>query len=232
MKLVLRLGVLLVPALVFAASQAPTNAAETPPKPPRPYGRGDASYHQTVAAPYAFENEIVKISFDVAKGTISAVTTNVVHPVSDGLSTIPFDSVGLQYSAVTVNGAPATFAAENGKLLVHLSQPARAGERLSIVATYTGAPTRGIYFVRPDAQYPHMQPEIWSQGEADDNRRWFPTWDAPNAKSPSELIVTVQKSWSVIANGVLESKTDGADGTTTTFDWVEAHPHSSYLTAF
>jgi aminopeptidase N len=214
------------------APLAPAGASERPQKPPRPYGRGEASYHATAVAPYAFENEIVKLSFDFAKGIVYGQTTNVVHPKADGLQSIPFDSVGLQYSSVTVNGAAATYRTDGNKLVVDLAQPAKAGDRLEIVATYTTTPVRGIYFIRPDASYPALQPEIWSQGETEDNRRWFPTWDEPNEKSPSELIVTVQKGWTVIANGSLKSQTDSADATTTTFDWVESHPHSTYLTAF
>jgi aminopeptidase N len=223
------LGCVLSAALLAPYAAA---AAERPQKPPRPYGRGQATYHATAVAPYTFENEIVKVSFDVAKGIVYGQTTNVIHPKADGLQTIPFDSVGLHYSSVTVNGAPAAYEASGDKLVVTLAQPAKAGDRLEIVAAYTATPVRGIYFVRPDAKYPALQPEIWSQGETEDNRRWFPTWDEPNEKSPSELIVTVQKGWTAIANGSLKSQADSADGTTTTFDWVEPHPHSSYLTAF
>ena len=214
------------------APYVPAGAAEAPQKPPRPYGRGEASYHATATAPYTFENEIIKVSFDFAKGVVSGQTTNIIHPKADGLQSIPFDSVGLQYSSVTVNGATAVYHTDGNKLVVDLAQPAKAGDRLEIVATYTTTPVRGIYFIRPDSKYPNMQPEIWSQGETEDNRRWFPTWDEPNEKSPSELIVTVQKGWTVIANGSLKSQSDSADASTTTFDWVEVHPHSSYLTAF
>ncbi|HEY8297965.1 MAG TPA: hypothetical protein VIG32_08090 [Candidatus Baltobacteraceae bacterium] len=101
-----------------------------------------------------------------------------------------------------------------------LAQPAKTGDKLAIVATYTARPVRGIYFIRPDKYYPHLQPEIWSQGEAEDNRRWFPTWDEPNQKTPVETIVTVQKGWTVTANGHLKSHT--TTGATTTWDWDAA----------
>jgi aminopeptidase N len=218
--------------VALLAPYASAGAAESPQKPPRPYGRGQASYHATAVAPYTFENEIIKVSFDFTKGIVYGQTTNVIHAKADGLDTIPFDSVGMQYSVVTVNGVTTPFHVFGDHLNVDLTTPAKAGDRLEIVATYTTTPVRGIYFIRPDTKYPNMQPEIWSQGETEDNRRWFPTWDEPNEKSPSELIVTVQKGWTVIGNGSLKSQTDSSDGATTTFDWVEAHPHSTYLTAF
>jgi aminopeptidase N len=138
----------------------------------------------------------------------------------DGLRSLAFDSVGLNYSSVTVNGVPAPYHVRADRLSVDLAQPAKMGDKLAIVATYTARPVRGIYFIRPDKYYPHLQPEIWSQGEAEDNRRWFPTWDEPNQKTPVETIVTVQKGWTVTANGHLKSHT--TTGATTTWDWDAA----------
>ncbi|MGZ3540181.1 MAG: M1 family aminopeptidase [Vulcanimicrobiaceae bacterium] len=206
-------------------------AVAAPPKThPRPYGRGKAFYHRTESAPYRFANTVLKLSFDVPHGIVHGQATNVIYPKSDGLKSVAFDSQGLRYSSVTVNGAPAKYRAQDDRLTIDLAQPANTGEKLAIVATYSAAPTRGVYFIRPDKFYPHMQPEIWSQGEQEDNRRWFPTWDEPNDKTPVEQIVTVQKGWTVVANGHLKSQT--TNGATTTWDWIEPTPISTYLVAF
>ncbi len=225
-----RAGAALVLALSVASPVLATAAAPQPKPHPRPYGRGQARYHATAIAPYTFENTVLRVRFDFAKGIVYGQATDVVHAKADGLATLPFDSVGLVYSAVTVNGAPAAYRVAGDRLYVDLAQPAKAGDRLAVVATYTARPTRGIYFIRPDRFYPAMQPEIWSQGEAEDNRRWFPTWDEPNEKTPVEEIVTVPAGWSVIANGALKSHTTDANGTT--FDWVMPGPISTYLIAF
>ncbi|HEV7179122.1 MAG TPA: hypothetical protein VGN11_04590, partial [Candidatus Baltobacteraceae bacterium] len=87
-----------------------------------------------------------------------------------------------------------------------------------------------MYFVRPDKAYPDIAPEIWSQGEPTDNRRWFPTWDEPNQKTPSELIVTVPRGWTVVANGYL--KAHAHTKSTDTWDWNAPKPKSTYLIAF
>lgn len=216
--------------LVLFSCGALLTAAAPPKIHPRPYGRGEAQYHRTLSAPYRFENQLIKISFDFATGMIFAQTTSVIHPKTDGLREVPFDSVGLRYNSLSVNGHAAKFRLTGDKLLVALDRPAMASDKLTIVAAYEGRPTRGIYFIRPDAAYPHMQPEIWSQGEAEDNRRWYPTWDEPNEKSASEIIATVPRGWIVIANGSLVHTT--LTDTNSTFDWREVHPHSTYLTAF
>jgi aminopeptidase N len=217
--------------LLTAAFSVTALAAPAPKVHPRPYGRDQARYQKTEIAPYTFENTILKVRFDFDKGIVYGQATNVVHPKADGLATVAFDSVGLNYSAVTVNGAPAKYRVADDHLYVDLAAPAKAGDRLEVVSTYTATPSRGIYFIRPDKYYPKMQPEIWSQGEMIDNRRWFPTWDEPNEKTPIEQIVTVPKGWTVIANGEQKAQTDGGDGTTT-FDWVMPGPISTYLIAF
>ncbi len=206
-------------------------AASAAPVPPSiPFGRGHATLHRTVAAPYRFDDQIIKLAFDFGRGLVFGKTTSIVYPKADGLQTVDFDSVGLRYRSVTVNGTPARFRTTAGKLVVSLATPAAASTKLQIVADYSAHPTRGVYFIRPDRAYPAMQPEIWSQGETEDNRRWYPTWDEPNEKSPTELIAVVPRGWRVVANGALSSVIEGAGFST--WDWREPHPHSSYLTAF
>ncbi|HEY8313188.1 MAG TPA: M1 family aminopeptidase [Candidatus Baltobacteraceae bacterium] len=212
--------------LTFASA-----AIAAPPKThPRPYGRGKAFYHKTEVAPYRFAGTKLAVSFDFARGVVRGTATETIYPKTDGLQTIRLDSQGLRYSAVTVNGVPAKYRVRNDSLYVDLARPAKATDKLTIVATYSATPTRGLYFIRPDKYYPHMQPEIWSQGEQEDNRRWFPTWDEPNDKTPVEQVITVQKGWTVTANGHLRSHT--TDGATTTWDWIEPAPISTYLIAF
>lgn len=197
---------------------------------PRPYGRGKAYYHKTEIAPYRFHNTLIKLSFNFAKGTVYGDVTNVISPKANGLRVVPFNSVGLQYSSVSVNGAPARYNVANNHLYVNLARPAKASDTLAVETKYSVTPARGIYFIRSDKYYPNYQPEIWSQGEAEDNRLWFPTWDEPNQKTPVEQIITVQNGWRVTANGHLKSyKSTNADST---WDWVEPAPMSTYLIAF
>ncbi|HET9392267.1 MAG TPA: M1 family aminopeptidase [Candidatus Rubrimentiphilum sp.] len=221
-----RAAVAAILGIVFIAAIA----APPPRVHPRPYGRGQAYYHKTAIAPYRFHNTLIKMSFDFAKGIAYGDVTNVISPKANGLSVVPFNSVGLQFSSVTVNGAPAHYNVANDHLYVNLAQPAKATDTLAIEMKYSVKPVRGIYFIRPDKYYPNYQPEIWSQGESEDNRLWLPTWDEPNQKTPVEQIITVQKGWRVTANGHLKSYT--ANGSTSTWDWVEPAPLSTYLIAF
>jgi aminopeptidase N len=215
-------------ALVFFCAAAPK-----PPAPlPRPFGRGHAYFHPTRYAPYRFENTIIRVHFDFPRGIVYGDETAIVHPKRAGLTSLPFNTLGIHYNRITVNGAAAKYSLDSAHQLINvqLAKPAAAGERLAVEFVYSVQPQRGIYFIRPDKGYPNIAPEIWSQGEMIDNRRWFPTWDEPNEKTPSELLVTVPRGWTVVGNGTLRSHTPAPGGVT--WDWVSPHPKSTYLIAF
>lgn len=198
---------------------------------PRPFGRGHVYFHPTSHAPYCFENTIVRVHFDFARGIVYGDETAIVHP-KHALTSLPFNTLGIRYDRVTVNGKPVTYTIDTTRQMMHVRMPAQAaaGARLAVEFTYSVKPERGIYFMRPDKGYPHLTPEIWSQGEMIDNRRWFPTWDEPNQKTPSELIVTVPAGWTVVANGYLKAHNHAAGRET--WDWNSPHPKSTYLIAF
>ena len=198
---------------------------------PRPFGRGHVYFHPTAYAPYRFENTIVRVHFDFARGIVYGDETAIVHP-KHALNSLPFNTLGIAYDRVTVNGKPVRYSIDPAHQMMHVQLPsqAAAGARLAVEFVYSVKPQRGVYFMRPDKGYPKLAPEIWTQGEMIDNRRWFPTWDEPNQKTPSELVVTVPRGWTVVANGYLKSHTHTAS--TETWDWNAPHPKSTYLIAF
>lgn len=190
-----------------------------------------SSFHPTLHAPYRFDNTIVRLRFDIARGLVYGDETVIVRP-KQRLAGVPFHTKDITYETIRVNGQPATYTVDRQSELLHVRLPAAAdpGVPLRIDFHYWAHPVRGLYFVRPDKAYPQITPEIWTQGEPTDNRRWFPTWDEPNQKTPSELIVTVPRGWTVIANGYLKSHARSAAAEV--WDWKSPEPKSTYLIAF
>jgi len=86
----------------------------------------------------------------------------------------------------------------------------------------------GLYFVGPDEGYPDKPRQIWSQGEAEFNRHWFPSWDYPNDRATTELAATVAQPFEVVSNGRLVGIDELADGRRT-FRWSMEQPHVTYL---
>jgi aminopeptidase N len=95
------------------------------------------------------------------------------------------------------------------------------------VAPPAGAPEIGLYFIAPDEGYERPL-QLWTQGETEENRTWFPAWDYPNDRATSEMVVTVPAGFTAVSNGALFSRRENPDRTVT-FHWSESRLHVSYL---
>src|ERR1035437_2157410 len=96
--------------------------------------------------------------------------------------------------------------------------------------TAIGSFGRGLRFIKPTPDNPNKPRQIWSQGETEFNRYWFPSYDSPNDFRTTDIHVTVAKPFSVVSNGKLVGTKENADGTRT-FYWKMDQPYSSYLTS-
>src|SRR5207244_8542764 len=85
----------------------------------------------------------------------------------DGHTNIAFDSVGLTIEKVTLNQSPAKFETTAEKLIVPLPAAAKAGEKFDVSIRYEGKPSKGMYFILPDKDYPDRPIQIWTQGESE-----------------------------------------------------------------
>ena len=88
-------------------------------------------------------------------------------------------------------------------------------------------PRRGIYFTGPESAYPNKPYQTWTQGQDEDSRYWFPTFDYPNQKATLEMRVRVPQGFTAVSNGALVAqKTEGAH---THFHYRLGHPIVPYL---
>lgn len=144
------------------------------------------------------------------------------YPAESGTEYLKVDRRSLKPLAFTHD------TTEN-RLSIVLDKPYRRGERATVQITYTATPQkRGLFFIAPDSAAPSKRYEVWSQGEAEDNHFWFPTWDSPNEKMTTELVVTVGDSMKTLSNGKRIRSTKNADGTRTDH-WKMSKPHAPYL---
>jgi aminopeptidase N len=219
-------------AATITAACSAQQPAQAPTPLPRPFGHGQASHHIMALAPYTFDNTVIHLRFDFSHKTVFGDELAVIRPKSDGLALVPFNSTDINYQSVTVNGKAAAYDLDAAHTLidVHLPSPASTGQALKIEFHYSTKPRNGLYFVLPDKAYPGITPEIWTQGEPEFNRNWFPTSDEPNEKIPSELVVTVPKGWTVVGNGSLKAHLRTNDEET--WNWDSRLPKSTYLIAF
>src|SRR5471032_900841 len=103
-------------AAIFLVSSLASAAPERKPH-DRPWGRGKAAYHPTPIPPYRITDEDLKLTFRFDQSFVHAIATMTVIDTS-GAKTLPFDSIGLKYERVDINGKPATYTTDEGHLLV------------------------------------------------------------------------------------------------------------------
>lgn len=94
-----------------------------------------------------------------------------------------------------------------------------------------GSIGKGIRFFEPSSNTPIRRRQIWSAGEPELNRYWFPGYDAPNDLRTTEFNATVEKNFTVISNGDLVETKENPDGTQT-FHYKADKPYPNYLTSF
>ncbi|MGA2812832.1 MAG: M1 family aminopeptidase [Candidatus Acidiferrum sp.] len=177
---------------------------------------------------YDLQHSKIALRFSVPEKEVMGDVIHTVSILRDNTAKVSFDSVGLAIRSVTVDRVAARFETTDAKLVVFLPDAAKAGQRFEIEIKYDGKPSKGLYFILPDAAYPKRPIQVWTQGESEDTRFYLPTYDYPNDRLTTETILTVPASWQTVANGKLVSVTDAGKGLKT-WTWKEALPSSTYL---
>jgi aminopeptidase N len=191
------------------------------------FSRADEPYARS--RNYDLQHSKISLSFDTAQKSATGEVTHSVALLRDGLDKIAFDAVGLKIASVRVNKSAAKFETTDSKLLVDLPKNAKAGAKFDIEIKYSVTkPTKGLYFILPDKNYPNVPIQIWTQGESEDTRYYLPTYDYPNDRLTTETILTVPAAWLTVSNGKLISVTDTGNGMKT-WTWKESEPSSTYL---
>lgn len=166
---------------------------------------------------------------DFIKKEFSANEDIYLEAIYGDINEIDIDAVGIKIEEIKFNDGIQKYSYDGEKLNIKLSRQIKKGEKFKITIKYKSSPTRGLYFIAPDEFYPNKPFQIWTQGEDEDTRFWLPSYDFPNERTTTELIVTVPKNYYVISNGKLISKKES--NSNITFHYLEDFPHPIYLTS-
>jgi aminopeptidase N len=199
--------------------------------------------HYVRSRDFDLQHVALKLKFDWEKEQTYGTATLTLAPLMPNFQTLNLDAGAMTINSVKLNGADLKFAYDeaNTNLSVTLDRVYKIGETLTLTVDYRtkgvvvantlgfGA-GGGLKFIKPDADNPVRRRQIWSQGETDYNRFWFPSYDSPNDFRTSELTATVEKPMFVVSNGKLIERRDNKDGTET-FHWKMDTPYANYLTS-
>ncbi len=145
------------------------------------------------------------------------------------------DAQGMNIRRVSLGRQILKFDYDGKDLVIHFADPIQPGTLITVDIDYDtdfgGNHGQGLTWSagKPDADSPTDQvPQIHSQGEAQDNSRWFPCHDFPNEKLTTEIVVTVVDGFEVSSNGHLVSRQPASPGRTR-WHWLQDKPHPNYL---
>lgn len=181
-------------------------------------------------------NYTIRASFDRSNKKVFGDTTVSLKPLKSDFRTVELDAVDFTFDTVKLEpaGTPLQFKTTGKNITITLDRAYGPAETISIRLKYTVSPKKGVYFVGRDSDNKGAQThsdQIWSQGEADEARHWFPSFDFPSDKATTEEYITAEKGETVIGNGEFLGKEDTADGKVT-WHYKMAVPHSTYLVSF
>lgn len=176
------------------------------------------------------QHYLIRASFDRAHKKVLGDTIVSLKPLTAGFLTAELDAVGLDFESIKLepSGIDLQYNVSLGKVSVTLDKTYGPDDVISIRFKYSATPKKGVYFVEADDEH---STQIWTQGEPDEARHWFPSFDFPSDKATTEQYITAEKDETVIGNGELLEKIDNADSTVT-WHYKMPVPHSTYLVSF
>jgi aminopeptidase N len=171
----------------------------------------------------------LEVRLDPHRRFLAGTVRHTLSALDEGVETVTLHADELEVNRVTDGeGKPLAFTHQGGRLTIRLAAPLGLGRETTVVVEYEGAPRRGLYFIQPDEDYPAKPYQVWSQGQDEDSRYWFPCFDHPCEKASSELLARVPERYRVVSNGALVGQESHGDGTVT-WHWRQTLPHSAYL---
>jgi aminopeptidase N len=140
------------------------------------------------------------------------------------------DAVDMDVSGVWDEmGRELSFRNDGRTLRIELAEPLAPGARAVVGIDYTCSPRRGMYFVGPTAADPGVSWQVWTQGQTQDTRHWFPCWDQLDDLATHTLRVTVDGGFRTMAAGTLEHSVVSRATGRRTDTWRMDVPHAVSL---
>jgi aminopeptidase N len=187
-----------------------------------------AKPHYVPDRPGQVNHIALDLILDLPGQRCQGLCTIQLTPVRDGIQSMDLDAIAMTIQSVKVGRQKQSFDYDGERLTIHLRTPTKAGKSLTLAIDYElDHPQRGLYFVAPDDHYPQKPHQVWTQGEDEDSRYWFPCFDYPGQLATSEIRVQVPPGFMAISNGELIETQKVKAGVI--YHWSQPQVHPTYL---
>ncbi|MEP7321612.1 MAG: M1 family metallopeptidase [Saprospiraceae bacterium] len=181
------------------------------------------------------------LKFDWNAEHVLGVAKLKLVPLFYTMDSLELDAKTFDMGSVTANGRTINFSYHDDILKLILGKKYTRTDTLNLVINYTAKPSEnitkgsaaitddnGLYFIDAHDTDPLLPTQLWSQGETENNSRWFPTIDKPNERMTIDITLTVPDSMITLSNGLMTSTSMNPDKTRTD-TWVMDQPIAPYL---
>lgn len=187
-----------------------------------------AKPHYNPDRPGQVKHIFLDLALDIPNKSFHGTCTITLVPIRSSINQLVLDAVNLNIESVQVDETPQPFDYDGEQLHIQLQTPTEAGKEIKVAIAYgVEKPQRGLYFVGPDQHYPNKPTQVWTQGEDEDSRFWFPCFDYPGQLATSEIRVKVPQPFIAISNG--ELITTQEEGEDKIYHWLQQQVHPTYL---
>ncbi|MFZ9737703.1 MAG: M1 family aminopeptidase [Prochlorotrichaceae cyanobacterium] len=187
-----------------------------------------AKPHYSPDRPGQVEHIFLDLAIDLENCQCQGTCHIRLTPIRDGIEHLTLDAVEQTIAEVSIQGTPQPFDYDGQSLQIHLLNPLQQGKTIDLDIQYhLDRPQRGIYFIQPTATQPQKPVQVWTQGEDEDSRYWFPCFDYPGQLATSEIRVRVPQGFQAIANG--EMIASQQEGEYHVYHWLQQQIHPTYL---
>ncbi|MEN9518925.1 MAG: hypothetical protein RLZZ381_1513 [Cyanobacteriota bacterium] len=183
--------------------------------------------HYNPDRPGQVKHIFLDLILDIPHQSFKGTCTTTILPVRSPINLLTMDAVDLEIESVLVDGVSQQFDYDGEQIEIYLQQ-ATPTEVIKVEIAYSvDHPQRGMYFIQPTADYPDKPTQVWTQGEDEDSRFWFPCFDYPGQLATSEIRVQVPTGFKAISNGEL-LQTEEVDAGVV-YHWSQQQVHPTYL---
>jgi aminopeptidase N len=183
----------------------------------------------------------LEVDFDWKLARMNGLATITAKQHFYPSDSLILDAKGMDIHYVKMGKKELKFSYDSLVLKIQLDKVYANTERFTVEIKYVAKPNerntsgsqaitsdKGLYFINPNGTDKGKMPQIWTQGETEASSVWFPTIDAPNAKTTQEIFIRVENKYTTLSNGKLLGTTFHKDGTRTDH-WKQDLAHAPYL---
>lgn len=212
------------------ATPSPSPAADLPDPADPSAGVGDSFYPLLGNSGYDVLHYHIDLDVEPSENTIVAVTT-ITAVATEDLDKFNLDFLGLEVSAVSVDGMAAGFSRDGQEMTIEPIEPASSGAQFMVAVSYSGTPQPvddpGVPFL--PLGWHATNGVIYTVSQPSGAMTWYPNNNHPTDKATFTFQLTVPDGVTAAATGLLSDE-NSADGLTTT-TWQMDDPMATYLAA-